>query len=61
MIFILGNLPCILTYGPLSDVVLLRGKNIFDTFDFISGNVLFVLHLCRLGVEKRAVLKRTFK
>lgn len=43
VIFILGNLPCILTYGPLSDVVLIRSKNIFDTFDFISGNVLFVL------------------
>ncbi|TNH34556.1 sodium-dependent transporter [Campylobacter helveticus] len=43
VIFVLGNLPCILTYRPLSDVVLIKGKNIFDTFDFVSGNVLFVL------------------
>lgn len=43
VIFVLGNLPCILTYGSLSDVVLIKGKNIFDTFDFVSGNVLFVL------------------
>ncbi|TEY01570.1 sodium-dependent transporter [Campylobacter sp. US33a] len=42
-IFILGNLPCILTYGPLRDVTLIRGKNIFDSFDFVSGNILFVL------------------
>ncbi|EAB5281754.1 sodium-dependent transporter [Campylobacter upsaliensis] len=63
VIFILGNLPCILTYGPLSDVVLIRGKNIFDTFDFISGNVLFVLtaFLCCIYVgwvlKKEACLK----
>ena len=63
VIFILGNLPCILTYGPLSDVVLIRDKNIFDTFDFISGNVLFVLtaFLCCIYVgwvlKKEACLK----
>ncbi|RTI73424.1 sodium-dependent transporter [Campylobacter jejuni] len=42
-IFILGNLPCILTYGPWRDIVIIKGKNIFDSFDFISGNILFVL------------------
>ncbi|EGK8047882.1 sodium-dependent transporter [Campylobacter lari] len=42
-IFILGNLPCILTYGPLKDITIIKGKNIFDSFDFISGNIFFVL------------------
>lgn len=42
MIFIFGNIPCILTYGPWSEVKIF-GKNIFDAFDFISGNILFVL------------------
>ncbi|NDJ28002.1 sodium-dependent transporter [Campylobacter sp. MIT 12-8780] len=42
-IFVLGNIPCILTYGPWRDVVLIKGKNIFDSFDFVSGNILFVL------------------
>ncbi len=42
-IFILGNIPCILTYGPWRDITLIKGKNIFDSFDFISGNILFVL------------------
>lgn len=42
-IFVLGNLPCILTYGPLGDITLIKGKNIFDSFDFVSGNILFVL------------------
>lgn len=41
-VFILGNLPCILTYGPWRDFVVF-GRNIFDNFDFISGNVFFVL------------------
>ncbi|EDO7857781.1 sodium-dependent transporter [Campylobacter coli] len=42
-IFILGNIPCILTYGPWRDITLVKGRNIFDSFDFISGNILFVL------------------
>lgn len=42
-IFLFGNLPCILSYGPLRDVTIINNKNIFDTFDFISGNILFVL------------------
>lgn len=39
----MGNLPCILTYGPLKDITIIKGKNIFDSFDFISGNIFFVL------------------
>ncbi|TQR28934.1 sodium-dependent transporter [Campylobacter sp. MIT 99-7217] len=42
-IFVFGNLPCVLTYGPWSEVTIINGKNIFDSFDFISGNILFVL------------------
>ncbi|WP_267524077.1 sodium-dependent transporter [Campylobacter sp. MG1] len=41
-IFILGNVPALLSYGVL-DNVLIYGRNIFDTFDFISGNILFVI------------------
>lgn len=42
LVFILGNLPCILTYGPWEDIRIF-GRNIFDTFDFMSGNIFFVL------------------
>ncbi len=41
-IFICGNLPCILSYGAWEHITW-NGKNIFDSFDFISGNILFVL------------------
>lgn len=41
-IFIFGNIPSILTYGPWSDIKIF-GRNIFDAFDFISGNIFFVL------------------
>lgn len=40
--FIAGNIPSIMSYGPWSDVTIL-GRNIFDAFDFISGNIFFVL------------------
>ncbi len=40
--FIAGNLPCIMAYGPWSDVMIL-GKNIFDAFDEASAKIFFVL------------------
>lgn len=40
--FIFGNLPCILTYGPWRNVRFFD-HNIFDSFDFISGNIFFVV------------------
>lgn len=40
--FIAGNIPSIMAYGPWRDVLIL-GRNIFDAFDFISGNIFFVL------------------
>ena len=41
-IFVFGNIPCILAYGPWRDVRFIN-RNIFDAFDFISGNICFVL------------------
>ncbi len=41
-IFIFGNIRSILSYGPWKDVSIF-GKNIFDAFDYISGNILFML------------------
>ena len=41
-VFILGNIPCVLSSGPLKDITI-AGRSIFDTFDFVSGNVFFVL------------------
>lgn len=43
VIFVFGNIPCILAYGPWRDIVIIKGKNIFDSFDFISGNIFFVI------------------
>ena len=40
--FIFGNIPSILSYGPWKDISVF-GKNIFDAFDYISGNILFML------------------
>ncbi|WP_281757259.1 sodium-dependent transporter [Succinatimonas hippei] len=41
-VFIFGNIPCIMAYGPWLDVRFIN-RNIFDAFDFISGNICFVL------------------
>lgn len=40
--FVCGNLPCVLSYGAWREVSIF-GRNIFDTFDFVSGNIFFVL------------------
>lgn len=56
-IFIFGNLPSILSYGPLSNIKFF-GKNIFDTFDFISGNILFVLTALGSSIFVGWVLKK---
>ncbi|NCB39592.1 MAG: sodium-dependent transporter [Erysipelotrichia bacterium] len=42
LIFALG-VPCSLSFGPWSHIILLKGKNIFDTVDFIATNVLLPL------------------
>ena len=41
-VYIFGNLPCVLSTGVLADVQIL-GRSVFDAFDFISGNICFVL------------------
>ena len=41
-VFVFGNIPCIMAYGPWRDVRFIN-RNIFDAFDFISGNICFVL------------------
>lgn len=41
-IFLFGNIPAILSDNLLKDVTIF-GKNIFDAFDYISGNILFLL------------------
>ncbi|RDU62236.1 sodium-dependent transporter [Helicobacter didelphidarum] len=41
-LFIAGNIPSIMAYGPWSEIRILD-KNIFDAFDYISGNIFFVL------------------
>lgn len=41
-IFILGNIPCILSPGPLKDVTFIN-RSVFDAFDYISGNICFVI------------------
>jgi len=43
VIYILGNIPSILGFTEWSNIKFLGGKNIFDTFDYISGNIFFVL------------------
>ena len=41
-IFIFGNIPSVLSDNVLKDVSIF-GKSIFDAFDYISGNILFLL------------------
>lgn len=41
-VFVLGNIPCALSSSVFADVVL-WGRSVFDTFDFLSGNIFFVL------------------
>ncbi|AWI34968.1 sodium-dependent transporter [Helicobacter apodemus] len=55
--FIAGNIPSILSYGAWSDVTIILGKNIFDSFDYISGNIFFVLTALGSAVFVGWVLK----
>lgn len=42
VIFVFGNIPCILSDGILKNVTILN-CNIFDAFDFISANIFFII------------------
>ncbi|EJS89975.1 hypothetical protein AAUPMB_04008, partial [Pasteurella multocida subsp. multocida str. Anand1_buffalo] len=55
-IFLLGNIPSILGDNLLKDVTIF-GKSLFDTFDFVSGNILFMLTALGCAVFVGFVLK----
>ncbi|NBI43914.1 sodium-dependent transporter, partial [[Haemophilus] felis] len=42
VIFVLGNIPSVLGDSTWKDFTIM-GKSIFDTFDYVSGNILFIL------------------
>lgn len=56
-VFVLGNLPCILSSSVLADVKIL-GRSIFDAFDFVSANVFFVLTALLCCIYVGWVLKK---
>ncbi len=55
-IFIFGNIPAILSDNVLKDITFF-GKSIFDAFDYISGNILFLLTALGCAVFVGFVLK----
>lgn len=56
-VFVLGNLPCILSSSVLADVKILR-RSVFDAFDFVSANVFFVLTALLCCIYVGWVLKK---
>ena len=59
-VYIFGNLPCVLSTGVFSDVQIL-GRSVFDAFDFISGNICFVLTALGCCIYVGYVLKNDAK
>ncbi|PJG83393.1 sodium-dependent transporter [Caviibacterium pharyngocola] len=55
-IFLFGNIPSILSDNVLKDVTFF-GKSIFDAFDYVSGNILFLLTALGCAVFVGFVLK----
>lgn len=55
-IFVLGNVPSVLGDSVWKDVTIM-GKSIFDAFDYISGNILFILTALGSAVFVGFVLK----
>lgn len=55
-IFVLGNIPSALSDNILKEVQIM-GKSIFDAFDYISGNILFILTALGSAVFDGFVLK----
>lgn len=60
VIFILGNIPSVLGDNLWNDVTIM-GKSIFDTFDYISGNILFILTALGSAIFVGFVLKEEAK
>lgn len=56
ILFIIGNIPSIMAYGPWSEIKIL-GRNIFDAFDIISSNIFFVLTALGASIFVGWVLK----
>ena len=56
-VFVLGNLPCILSSSVLANVKIL-GRSVFDAFDFVSANVFFVLTALLCCIYVGWVLKK---
>ncbi|HHW7472940.1 TPA: sodium-dependent transporter [Mannheimia haemolytica] len=59
-IFLLGNIPSALSDNILQDVQVM-GKSIFDAFDYISGNILFILTALGSAIFVGFVLKEEAK
>lgn len=59
-IFLLGNIPSILGDNSLKDITFF-GKSIFDTFDYVSGNILFLLTALGCAIFVGFVLKEEAK
>ncbi|EXI63112.1 transporter [Mannheimia granulomatis] len=55
-IFVLGNIPSALSDNVLKEVQIM-GKSIFDAFDYISGNILFILTALGSAIFVGFVLK----
>lgn len=60
VIFVLGNLPSILGDNVFKDIRIF-GKSIFDTFDYVSGNILFMLTALGCAIFVGFVLKEDAK
>lgn len=55
-IFVLGNVPSVLGDSVWKDVTIM-GKSIFDAFDYVSGNILFILTALGSAIFVGFVLK----
>lgn len=55
-IFILGNIPAVLSDNLWKDFTIM-GRSLFDTFDYVSGNILFVLTALGSAIFVGYVLK----
>ena len=59
-IFLIGNIPSVLSDNVLKDVTFF-GKSIFDAFDYVSGNILFLLTALGCAIFVGFVLKEDAK
>lgn len=55
-IFLLGNIPSVLSDNVWKEVTI-AGRSIFDTFDYVSGNILFILTALGSAIFVGFVLK----